>query len=111
MPNAALKSAAYSLNHTPELALHYGNTPYVEKLTHPESEYLKELPKYVQNYEEAVKYAHNQTYIGALEIEEFETRKQPWYTNLEPEAKRCGKYGEIMPEDETIGLMDICDHS
>ena len=109
MPNAALKSAAYSLNHTPELALHYGNTPYVERIMHPESEYLKELPKYVQSYEEAVKYAPNQTYIGAMEIEDFETKKQPWYTNLEPEAKRTGKYGEIMPEDETIGLMDICD--
>ena len=31
MPNAAFKAAAYSLNHTPELALWYGNTPFVER--------------------------------------------------------------------------------
>ena len=109
MPNAAFKAAAYSLNHTPELALWYGNTPFVERETHPDSEFLKELPKFEQNYDEATRYAPNLTYIGAMEIEDFEKRQQPWYKNLEPEAQRYGKYGEIMPEDETLAFMDICD--
>jgi len=109
MPNAAIKATAYSLNHTPELALHYGNTPFVEKETHPDSEYLAALPNHAQGYDEAARYAPNLTYIGAMGIDEFETRKQPWYANLEPEATRYGRYGEIMPEDETIGLIDICD--
>ena len=109
MPNAAFKAAAYSLNHTPELALWYGNTPFVERETHPDSEFLKELPKFEQNYDEATRYAPNLTYIGAMEIEDFEKRQQPWYQNLEPEAQRYGKYGEIMPEDETLAFMDICD--
>ena len=109
MPNAAIKAAAYSLNHTPELALHYGNTPFVERETHPDSEFLKELPKYTQDYESAAKYAPNLTYIGALTTEEFETRPQPWYQNLEAEVTRFGKYGEIMPEDETIAFIDACD--
>ena len=100
MPNAAFKAAAYSLNHTPELALWYGNTPFVERETHPDSEFLKELPKFEQNYDEATRYAPNLTYIGAMEIEDFEKRQQPWYQNLEPEAQRYGKYGEIMPEHE-----------
>ena len=47
MPNAAIKAAAYSLNHTPELALHYGNTPFVERETHPDSEFLTALTKHV----------------------------------------------------------------
>ena len=109
MPNAAIKAAAYSLNHTPELGLWYGNTPFVERETHPDSEFLKELPKYQQNYHEAASYAPNLTYIGAMEIEDFETRPQPWYKNLEPQEIRFGKYGEIMPEDETIAFLDICD--
>ena len=109
MPNAAIKATAYSLNHTPELALHYGNTPFVEKETHPDSEYLAELPKHTQGYDEAAKYAPNLTYIGAMEINDYEKRPQPWYVNLEPEAVRFGKYGEIMPEDETIAFLDICD--
>lgn len=109
MPNAAIKATAYSLNHTPELALWYGNTPYVERLTHPDSEFLKDLPKFQQNYREAASYAPNQTYIGAMEIEDFEKREKPWYKNLEPQERRYGRYGEIMPEDETIAFMDICD--
>ncbi|WP_281681285.1 glycine/sarcosine/betaine reductase complex component C subunit beta [Synergistes jonesii] len=109
MPNAAVKAAAYSLNFTPELALWYGNTPYVERLTHPDSEFLKDLPKFQQNYHEAASYAPNLTYIGAMEIEDFEKREKPWYKNLEPQERRYGRYGEIMPEDETIAFMDICD--
>ncbi|MCF0248119.1 MAG: glycine reductase [Synergistes sp.] len=109
MPNAAIKAAAYSLNHTPELGLYYGNTPYVERMAHPDSEFLKELPKFEQDYDEAARYAPNLTYIGAMEIEDLEKRAQPWHKNLEPEALRFGKYGEIMPEDETIAFLDICD--
>ncbi|MCE5202260.1 MAG: DUF5940 domain-containing protein [Synergistaceae bacterium] len=109
MPNAAIKATAYSLNHTTELALRYGNTPFIERETHPDSDYLAELPKYVQDYDSAARYAPNLTYIGAMEIDEFEARQHPWYVNLEPEAKRYGRYGEIMPEDETIGFIDICD--
>lgn len=31
------------------------------------------------------------------------------YENYNLEAPRFGKYGEIMPEDEFLGLLDICD--
>ena len=109
MPNAAIKAGAYSLNHTPELGLWYGNTPYEERAAHPDSEFLKNLPSHVQNYDEASRYAPNLTYIGAMEIEDLETKQQPWHVNLETEAKRYGKYGEIMPEDETLALIDLCD--
>ncbi|MDO4988809.1 MAG: glycine/sarcosine/betaine reductase complex component C subunit beta [Synergistes sp.] len=109
MPNAAAKATAYSLNHTPELAFWYGNTPYMERLTHPDSEFLKELENCEQNYNEAARYAPNLTYIGAMEICEYETKQKPLYANLEDNEKRFGKYGEIMPEDETIAFMDICD--
>lgn len=109
MSKAAVKAAAYSLNHVPELSLHYGNTPYIEREEHPDSEYLKALPNFAQNYEQAASYAPNLAYIGALPIHEMEGRPQPWYKNLEPEAIRFGKFGEIMPEDETIGFIDICD--
>ena len=109
MPNAAVKAAAYSLNFTPELGLWYGNTPFVERETHPDSEFLKELPKFQQTYHEAASYAPNLTYIGAMEIEDYEKKPQPWYTNLEPAEIRFGKYGEIMPEAETIAFLDMCD--
>ena len=109
MPNAAIKASAYSLNHTPELGLWYGNTPYEERAAHPDSEFLKNLPAHLQKYDMASRYAPNLTYIGAMEIEDLETKTQPWYTNLEPAQQRYGKYGEIMPEDETLALIDLCD--
>ena len=109
MPNAAVKGTSYSLNHTPELALHYGNTPFVEREVHPDSEFLTLLPKHVQSYDQCSRYAPNLVYIGALDPEELEKREQPWYEKLEPESVRYGKYGEIMPEDETLGMLDLCD--
>lgn len=109
MPNAAIKAAAYSLNHVPELALKYGNTPLVEREAHSDSEFLAELSNQVQEYEKAARYAPNLTYIGAMKIEDFESKEQPWYEKLESTVQRYGKYGEIMPEDETIGFLDICD--
>ena len=39
----------------------------------------------------------------------FEKIPSPWYENPVAEASRFAPYGEIMPEDEFLGLMNICD--
>ena len=109
MPNAAVKACAYCLVHAPEMAFHYGNTPYMERLAKPDSEFLAGLPQAVQSYEEACRYAPNLTFIGAVSAAELEKKTQPWLQNLEPEPLRDGRFGEIMPEDEFLGLMDLCD--
>ncbi len=109
MTNAAVKACAYCLAHTPEMAFHYGNTPYMERLAKPDSEFLAALPKAVQSYEDACRYAPNLAYIGALSTDELEARPKPWLENLEPAPVRDGRFGEIMPEDEFLGLMDFCD--
>ena len=44
-----------------------------------------------------------------MPIEKLEEIPQPWYGNRLTDSGRYGSYGEIMPEDEFIGLMDICD--
>ncbi len=109
MSNVAIKGVAYSLNYAAELASHYGNTPRIERMENPDSEWLEELPRLNQSYEDACRYAPNLVYIGALQTEDLETRQSPWYVHLELEPVRFGRYGEIMPEDEFLGLMDICD--
>jgi betaine reductase len=109
MSSVGIRGYAYSLNHTPELALHYGNTPYIERLTKGETDFLKKLPEHLQSFEEALGYAPNQVYIGGLSLDEYEDQPQPWYENRIEKAERFGKYGEIMPEDEFLGLMDISD--
>jgi betaine reductase len=109
MSNAAIKGTAYCLNYASEMGLHYGSTPCVERQTKPNSEFLANLPKFLWSYEESARYAPNLAFIGAMSLEELENHPRPWYGNLLSEPERFGKYGEIMPEDEFIGLLDICD--
>ncbi|WP_279066039.1 glycine/sarcosine/betaine reductase complex component C subunit beta [Bilophila wadsworthia] len=97
MATAGIKAAAYCLNFAPELALHYGGTPAQERKSKPDSEFLRALPEHAQTYKEAQAYAPNKTYIGAMSIDNLGT------------PERFGTFGEIMPEDEFLGLMDICD--
>ena len=108
MATVGIKSTAYCLNFAPELALHYGGTPSQERHAKPDSDYLKALPGQAQSYEEAAGYAPNKTYIGAMSVEELTAAPAPWLEHLGA-PERYGKYGEIMPEDEFIGFMDICD--
>jgi len=109
MATAGIKGYAYCLNHAPETGFHYGNTPFIERETKGETEFLRELPSCMQKYEEARDYAPNQAYIGGIALESLENTPQPWYVNRIAGANRYGAYGEIMPEDEFLGLMDICD--
>ena len=108
MTTVGIKAAAYCLNFAPELALHYGGTPAQERRSKPDSEFLRELPKHAQTWEQAAAYAPNKTYVGGMSLDELEKAPTPWIDNL-GEPQRYGKFGEIMPEDEFIGLMDICD--
>jgi betaine reductase len=109
MPHAAVKSCVNCLVFTPELALHHGNTPHMERRAKPDSEFLAALPGRAQSYEEAARYAPNLTFIGVLSPEELAGRPQGWLARLEPEPVRDGPLGELMPEDEFLGLMDFCD--
>ncbi len=108
MSYAVLKGASYILVHTPDMILHNGTTCGMEKHLNPESEFLKEAEKSLRNYEEVVNYLPNQVYIGNMKPEELRKYEMPWY-DKKAEGKREGKFGEIMPQDEFIGLMKICD--
>ncbi|MDR1875851.1 MAG: DUF5940 domain-containing protein [Synergistaceae bacterium] len=109
MSSVGIKGYAYCLNHAPELGLHYGSTPFTEREAKGDSDFLKALPKYIQTYEKAMQYAPNQAYIGGISYEEFEAAQTPWIKNYLSDANRYGRYGEIMPEDEFLGLLAICD--
>jgi hypothetical protein len=109
MANAAVRSTAYCLNHAPELGLYYGTTPYLERRDNPDSPFIGRLADSFQTYEQAARYSPNQAYIGAITIDQLEAKPRPWHANLTNTPVRFGSYGEIMPEDEFLGLMDICD--
>jgi len=109
MSKVAIKGYAYCLNHTPELGYHYGNTPFVERKAKGETEFLQALPRHFQSYDQAREYAPNQSYIGGFDLDALAAHPTPWTDHRLVGASRFGAFGEIMPEDEFLGLMDICD--
>jgi hypothetical protein len=109
MNYSVVKGTSYVLMQAPDMIIHNGTTQTTERLLHPDSEYLKELPNHIRSYEESVNYLPNQVYIGNHKPEELKTVEQPWYDKDVADAKRDGKFGEIMPQDEFIGLIKIVD--
>ena len=108
MSYAVLKGTSYTLAFTPSMVLHNGTTQTTEMIVNPESEYLKELPSHLRSYEEVVNYLPNQVYIGNQTDDALRNTAFPWY-DKPVEGTREGKFGEIMPEDEFVALMQICD--
>ncbi|MCR2043123.1 glycine/sarcosine/betaine reductase complex component C subunit beta [Anaerosalibacter massiliensis] len=109
MTYSVVKGSGYVLVNTPDMILHNGTTQTTEKTINPNSDYLKELPKHIRSFEEVVNYPPNQTYIGNLTPEELKEYKKPWYDKKFEGADKVGKFGEIMHQNEFIGLMKIVD--
>lgn len=109
MSYAVVKGASYILAHTPDLVVHNGTTQTSERLINPTSEYLKKLPEFLRSFDEAMKYPPNQVYIGNITPEDLAQYEMPWHDKVVENAKRYGKLGEIMPQDEFYGLIKISD--
>ena len=107
--NSVLKATGYVLVHTPDMVLHHGTTQTTERRVNPESDYLKKIPANLRTFEEVVAYPPNQTYIGNMTPQDLGKIEAPWFDKKVEGATRDGKFGEIMPQDEFIALMQICD--
>ncbi|NLD34779.1 MAG: glycine reductase [Clostridiales bacterium] len=107
--NSVLAATSYVLVHVPDMVLHNGSTQTTERTVNPGSAYLEALPKHIRSYEQALSYAPNQTYIGGLTPQQLSQREQPWYPQPVEGADRFARYGEIMPQDEFLLLLQICD--
>lgn len=103
-----IKATGYVLVHAPNIMMEHGTTITMEKKNNPNSSYLQSIGNLVRNFDQAVKYAPNQVYIGNLTPEELRGIAQPWYNNLLDKDKE-GKYGEIIPENEFYAAMKIAD--
>ena len=66
---AVLSGASYTLAYTPDMVIHDGATQVTERIVNPDGEYLKELPKHLRSFEDVVRYAPNQAYIGNIDNE------------------------------------------
>lgn len=107
--NSVIRGASYILVFTPDMVIHNGTTQTTERTVNPNSEYLKQVKDHLRTFDEVINYLPNQTYIGNVTPEELGKYEQPW-NNIKLEgASRFGKFGEIMPQDEFIVLMQMCD--
>ena len=107
--NAVIKGASYVLAHTPQMVVYNGTTQTTERVVNPESEYLKELEGHLRSYEDTVNYWPNQVYIGNATPDDLAEIEFPYYDKVKEGAERFGKYGEIMPEDEFLLLVQVAD--
>ncbi|MGO5052487.1 glycine/sarcosine/betaine reductase complex component C subunit beta [Lachnospiraceae bacterium LCP25S3_G4] len=107
--NSVIKGTGYVLVHTPDMVMQNGTTQTTEKIVNPDSDYLKSVPEHLRSYEEAVSYWPNQTYIGATHPDELREIEFPYYDKKKEGAERFGKFGEIMPQEEFLLLVQACD--
>ncbi len=107
--NSAILGTGYILAHVPDMVICNGTTQTTERTVNPGSEYLEQLPQHLRTYEDAAGYLPNQTYIGNITPEELAAAEQPWYGKKTENPERFGKFGEIMPQEEFLLLMQACD--
>lgn len=108
MSYAVLKNVGYALIHTPEMILHNGTTQTTEMQVNPDSEYLKNIRDHYRTFEEVVNYAPNQTYIGNMTPTQLKELGDSWI-DVKIEGKREGRFGEILPEEEFLLFLKVCD--
>ena len=106
---SVIKGASYILAHTPDMVLWNGTTQTTERIVNPESEYLKELPAHIRTFDQALAYWPNQVYIGNKTPDELAQTPQPWYDKTCEVNARYGKFGQMMPQEEFLLLMQACD--
>ena len=106
---SVIKGAGYILVHTPDMVLHNGTTQTTERIVNPESEYLKELPSHLRSFDQVLNYWPNQVYIGNKTPYDLAKVEQPWFDKQCDTNARYGKFGQIMPQEEFLLLMQACD--
>ncbi|MCH4167060.1 MAG: DUF5940 domain-containing protein [Megasphaera sp.] len=107
--NSVIMGTGYVLVHTPDMVMQNGTTQTTERIVNPDSEYLKELPSHIRSYDDAVSYWPNQVYIGNAHPEALCDLPFPYFKEKMEGAKRYGQFGEIMPENEFLLLVQACD--
>lgn len=104
-----IKGAGYILAHTPDMVLHNGTTQTTERIVNPDSEYLKELPSHLRDWNTVLGYWPNQVYIGNKTPDDLAAVPQPWCDKTCDVNDRFGPYGQMMPQEEFLLMMQAVD--
>ena len=95
---AAVTSASFVLEHVSDL-VRYGSKP------RREPQRLDGLERALRSYDEAVAYAPNQVFIGALAPEDLWTRPRNWWQHPVEGAGPSGAHGELMAQPAFYDLL------
>ena len=106
---SVIKGAGYILAHTPDMVLHNGTTQTTERIVNPDGDYLKQLPSHLRTWEQVLAYYPNQVYIGNKTPADLAAIPQPWYDKTCEINDRFGPFGQMMPQEEFILMMQACD--
>ncbi len=95
---AAVTAASFVLEHVPDL-VRYGSKPAREP------EQLEALTAALRNYDQAIAYAPNQVFIGALEPDVLWTRPRNWWEHPVDGAAPAGSHGDVMSQRAFYDLL------
>jgi hypothetical protein len=104
--SVVIRDVSYVLVHVPDF-VRYGSKP--SRDIQDNNKVLKELHAHLQGYEEVLRYAPHQVFIGNKDPDELHTIAKPWYEHPLGDGTRHGPFGEIMPEEEFYGWMKLAD--
>lgn len=104
MPEAVVRAASLVLAHTPGLARH-GSKPM--RTLPADAELTSRFLSSLRGFDDAVRYPPHQAFLGACHPRELPDR--PWVGADWAGAQRFAPFGELMPEEEFLGLMAAVD--
>jgi betaine reductase len=105
MPEVAvIRAASLVLAHTPGLARH-GSKPM--RTLAGDAELATSFLANLRSFDDAVSYPPHQAFLGACHPRELPGR--PWLGTGLAGAERFAPFGELMPEEEFLGLMAAVD--
>ena len=105
MPEVAVvRAASVVLAHTPGLARH-GSKPM--RTLAGDADLLASFLANLRSFDDAVGYPPHQAFLGACHPRELAPR--PWVGTALAGAERFTPFGELMPEEEFLGLMAAVD--
>ena len=100
-----IRGVRYQLGHAPGLVRH-GSKPSREIEKDPAL--LDSITAHLRSYPEAASYPPNRAFLGGLYPDQLLEMERPWFHG-NGESRRWLPHGEIMPEEELIGLLKIAD--
>ncbi|MDQ6725821.1 MAG: glycine/sarcosine/betaine reductase complex component C subunit beta [Actinomycetota bacterium] len=104
MPDVVITGASQVLAHVPSFARH-GSKPRRELAKSAET--AERFTAALRSYDDAAAYPPHQAWIGNVHPRDLPAR--PWTASAGP-PRRFGRFGEIMPEEEFLGLLATVDH-